>query len=266
VDKNTIIIDPGYVLVNGFRFNNWKLEGHGEVNIVRALQVSNDTFFYTVGGGYGSVRGVGIESLYNWARRFGIGVPTGIDLSNEEAGYMPNGTKGEWYLGNTFITAIGQGQVLTTPLQMNVVTGYFANGGKIMKPQIVKSIKGVKQFEPKIISQGLINTKNYDIIREGLNKAVLPGGTGYPLFDFSQRHNGIQLGGKTGTSEFIAKDGKPSTHAWFTVFGPYNAPNTSINPAGQNKPIALTVFLEGGGAGSDDASPIAKELLDLWFQ
>jgi penicillin-binding protein 2 len=264
VTKNTTIHDQGYVIVNGFRFNNWKLEGHGEVNIVRALQVSNDTYFYTVGGGYGSVKGLGIENLNKWARRFGMSLPTGIDMPTEESGFMPNGANGEWYLGNTYITSIGQGDVLSTPLQVNTMTGYFANGGKIMKPQIVKSIKGVKTFEPKVIAEDFIDQENFKIIQEGLHAAVSPGGTGYPLFDFPQRHGGIQLGGKTGTSEYINKEGKPATHAWFTVYGPYVTDNAPTK--GMDKPIVLTVFLEGGGAGSDDAAPIAKELLDLWFK
>jgi penicillin-binding protein 2 len=265
VTKDTTIFDPGYLSVNGFRFNNWRLDGHGEVNIVRALQVSNDTYFYTVGGGYGDIKGIGIDGLYTWARRFGVSVPSGIDIYGEEAGYMPNGKSNEWYLGNTYIASIGQGDVLATPLQMNVIASYFANGGKIIKPQIVKSIKGVKDFEPKIISQGFLSKENYDIVREGLHQAVSPGGTGYPVFDFAQKHPGIELAGKTGTSEYIDEEGKPATHAWFSVFGPYIAGDTTFSVSKYKKPIAITVFLESGGAGSDDAAPIARELLDLWF-
>jgi len=87
-----------------------------------------------------------------------------------------------------------------------------------------------------------------------MKEAAAPGGTAYPLFDFAQRHKGIELAAKTGTSEYTSTTGEAKTHAWLTTFGPF-----------ENATIALTVFLEGGGAGSDDASPIAKELMDIWF-
>ncbi|RJR28039.1 penicillin-binding protein 2 [candidate division WWE3 bacterium] len=255
ITPNTTIFDPGYLQIGTYIFRNWKLDGHGEVNLKRALQVSNDTYFYTVGGGYGDVKGVGIELLSAWAEKFGFGYITGIDIPGEVEGFMPDGAGREWYLGDTYITSIGQGDVLATPLQVNNMTSYFGNGGYIMKPRVVKEIQGVQDFETEILYQSLISKKDIETIREGLKMAVEPGGTGYPLFDFSTRHPGIELAGKTGTSEYIDGKGEDKTHAWFTVFGPY-----------EEAEIALTVFLEGGGSGSDDAAPIAKELLDVWFE
>jgi penicillin-binding protein 2 len=254
IDRNTTIFDPGYLAVSGYRFNNWKLDGHGEVDLIRALQVSNDTYFYTIGGGYGDIKGIGIENLHKWARMLGFGSLTGIDIEGEVAGHMPDGKERAWYLGDTYITSIGQGDVLSTPLQLNNMTSYFANGGTLYKPRLVKSVAGVKNYPSEIVAQNLTTKKNYDIVREGMKAAVHSGGTAYPLFDFTTRHPGIELAGKTGTSEFINREGKPATHAWFTVFGPMEGAS-----------ISLTVFLEGGGAGSDDASPVAKELMDLWF-
>lgn len=255
ITENTSIFDPGYISVSGFVFKNWAPGGHGDVSLIKALQKSNDTYFYTVGGGYGGVGGLGIERLYKWAKKFGFGSYTGIDIEGEEAGFMPDGTGREWYLGDTFITSIGQGDVLSTPLQVNNYATYFANEGKLFVPKIVKSVDGVGDLENKIIARDFIDKKYYDLIREGMKAAVEAGGTGYPLFDFSTRHKGIKLAGKTGTSEYIRPDGEDGTHAIFTVFGPYDDPN-----------IVLTVFLEGGGGGADDAAPIAKELLDLWFE
>ena len=254
VTPNTTIFDPGYIQIGSYIFRNWKLDGHGEVNLKRAIQVSNDTYFYTVGGGYGNVDGIGIDMLSSWAEKFGFGHVSGIDIPGEVGGFMPDGTGREWYLGDTYITSIGQGDVLATPLQVNNMTSYFGNGGYIMKPRVVKEIQGVMEFETEILYQSLISKKDLDTIREGLKLAVEPGGTGYPLFDFSVRHPGVELAGKTGTSEYIDGKGEDKTHAWFTVFGPYDKAE-----------IALTVFLEGGGSGSDDAAPIAKELLDVWF-
>ena len=124
-----------------------------------------------------------------------------------------------------------------------------------MVPKIVNSVDGADESEVQILSQNMVDKEYYELIREGLKAAVAPGGTGYPLFDFPIRHDGIELAGKTGTAEYIDKDGNDRTHAWFSVFGPYD-----------DASIALTVFLEGGGGGSDDAAPIAKELLDEWFK
>lgn len=247
------IFDIGFIQIGSFIYRNWKLDGHGLVNMRRAIQVSNDTYFYTVGGGYGSVEGLGIEKISDWARKFGFGVRSGIDLPGEVQGFMPNGKNREWYLGDTYITSIGQGDVLATPLQLNNVTTYFANDGFLFVPKVVKSIDGVEQ-DTEIISQYVIDEHTHEVVREGLKLAVESGGTGYPLFDFSQRHPGIELGGKTGTAEFGGPNSEV-THAWFTVFGPF-----------EDAEIALTVFLEGGGSGASEAAPIAKELLDYWFR
>ena len=249
MDAYTTIFDKGYIQIGAYRFNNWKLEGHGIVDLAKALQVSNDTYFYTVGGG------LGIDKLSSWAKKFGYGSKTNIDLNGEAVGFIPDSTYKHWYLGDTYITAIGQGDVLATPLQVNNVTVYFANGGSLFKPQVVKSINNVRNFPPQIIAYGLVDTKTYDAVRKGMALAVLPGGTAYPVFDFQDKHKGIVLAGKTGTSEYFDSNGEPKTHAWFTVFGPYD-----------NASVALTVFLEGGGSGSDDAAPIARQLLDLWFK
>ncbi|HSX39209.1 MAG TPA: penicillin-binding protein 2 [Candidatus Saccharimonadales bacterium] len=254
VDKSTTIFDKGFIQVGTYIFRNWKLSGHGEVNFLRALQVSNDTYFYTVGGGFGSIKGLGIKKLAKWAKSFGFGSKTGVDLDGEVSGNMPDGLGKDWYLGDTYITAIGQGDVLATPLQVNNVTSYFANGGHLYVPRVAKSVDGVDLPHPKPIAEYLTDDDNYDLIRQGMKLAVLPGGTAYPLFDFSQRHPGIELAGKTGTSEYTDIKGEAKSHAWFTVFGPYKDPT-----------ISLTVFLEGGGSGADEAAPIAKELLDSFF-
>ncbi len=249
------INDVGYIMAGGLTFKNWKTDGHGLVDLRRALQVSNDTYFYIVGGGYGGVPGLGIDRLYKWARAFGLGLKTGVDLPGEAAGFMPAGGAG-WFLGNTYITAIGQGDVLATPLQVNNVTAYFANNKVMFRPRVVKSVDGVGDTAAEVLAQDIVSGDVAGVVREGLNMAVEAGGTAYPLFDFVARHKGVRLAGKTGTAEFGGADSK-ATHAWFTVFGPYG---NDVEAS-----IALTVFLEGGGGGADSAAPLAKELLDLWF-
>ena len=254
VTERTTIDDKGFIQVGSFVFRNWKAGGQGIVDFRGALQQSNDTYFYTVGGGYGWIKGLGITKLSAWAEKFGYGSKTKIDINGEVAGYFPDGTAKAWYLGDTYITSIGQGDVLATPLQINNVMNYFANGGYLLRPRVVKNVDGVGDEEVEVISQNLTSAKTYTAVREGMKMAVSPGGTAYPLFDFPARHRGIFLAGKTGTAEYTDLEGKAKTHAWFTIFGPYDKAT-----------ITLTVFLEGGGSGSDDAAPIAKELLDMWF-
>jgi penicillin-binding protein 2 len=259
VGEHYKIFDPGFIQVGSYIFRNWKLDGHGEVDVRRALQVSNDTYFYTVGGGYGGVKGLGIEKLHNWSKKFGFGSKTGIDLPGEAGGFVPDGNYKDWYLGDTYISSIGQGDFLSTPLQTNNMTVYFANGGLLLKPRVVESTEGIGKTPIEILDRDLTDRRTYDTVREGMHLSVIPGGTGYPVFDFPSKHGGIKLAGKTGTSEYISPQGEERTHAWFTVFGPYEK-------GVYESEIALTVFLEGGGGGSDDAAPIARELLDLWFE
>ncbi len=247
------IFDTGQISVAGYTFRNWKLEGHGEVDLMRAIQVSNDPYFYTMGGGYGGIKGLGIEKINKWATIFGYGTKTGIDLPGEVSGFVPNADYKDWYLGDTYITSIGQGDFLATPLQVNMVTSYFANGRELLKPRIAKSVGDEAEGQKAIISRDLVSQDNLEYIREGLKKAVEPGGTGYPFFDFPEKH-GVMVAGKTGTSEYTDPEGNPGTHAMFTVWGPYD-----------NAEIVLTVFLEGGGSGADDAAPIARKLFDYWF-
>lgn len=249
INEKTTIFDPGYIKVGSYIFRNWKLDGHGTVDIYTALQKSNDTFFYTVVGGHGNVKGIGIKKLHDWATKFGYGKNTGIDLNGEASGYMPDGSSRTWYLGDNFISAIGQGDILATPLQVNNATTYFANGGKLFTPKVIYT-----QGNSKPQAENIINDKYYDIVRRGMLMASSSGGTGYPFFDFKSKY-GFDAAGKTGTSEFYNKFGKEDTHGWFTVFAPYD-----------NAQITLTVFLEGGSTGSDDAAVVARSLMDLWFE
>lgn len=255
VTPETEIFDPGYLKIGDFIYRNWKLDGHGSVNAYRALQVSNDVYLYTIGGGHGSIRGLGITKLHDWMLKFGYGNPTGIDLAGEIPGFMPDGTHREWYLGDSFITAIGQGDVLATPLQVNNATVYFSNGGKLYRPRVVREVDGLVNSSPEVLADNIISDDIYSLIKDSMRAVTVYGGTAYPFFDFADMHNGVEVGGKTGTAEYIDPWGKERTHAWFTVFGPYEKPE-----------IAITVFLEGGGSGSDDAAPIARELMDLWFE
>ncbi|MFC1756053.1 penicillin-binding protein 2 [Patescibacteria group bacterium] len=260
------IIDEGFIQIGPYIYRNWNTGGEGETNLIRALQRSNDTYFYIMGGGYGGIGGLGIEKLHKWALEFGFNKLTGIDIGGEVIGFIPNGTHRDWYQGDDFISSIGQGDLLTTPIQINNMMTYFANGGYLFEPKVVRSVDGMKQERPRILAQDLLDESSYDAIRKGINAVTKPGGTAYPVFGIASKY-GIQLAGKTGTAEFISPEGEEKTHAIFTVFGPYfddeqRQASMSFNT---DTPIVLTVFLEGGGGGSQDAAPIANELLEYWF-
>lgn len=258
VDENTTVLDKGFISVGGFVYRDWKEGGHGLVKIRQALAESCDTYFYTVGGGYGDQPGVGPEKIAQWARRFGLGAPLGVDLPGEAAGLVGDPAwkkkiKGEdWYIGNTYHMSIGQGDILATPLQINSLTATLANGGTLYRPHFLKKVQTadgtlVKETDPEILAKNLLDATNVKLIREGMAGANEPGGTAYPLQGFA-----LKSGGKTGTAEFSVS-GK--THAWYTVFAPFDSPE-----------IALTVLLEGGGEGSRDAAPVARKILDEWLK
>lgn len=258
VDANTAILDKGAISVGSFIYRDWKEGGHGLVKIRQALAESCDTYFYVIGGGYDSQMGVGPEKIAAWARRFRLGTLLGVDLPGEVKGLIGDPewkkrVKGEnWYIGNTYHMSIGQGDILTTPLQINGLTAALANGGTLYRPHFLAKIQTadgtlVKEAAPEILAENLLSGANVKLIREGMAGANEPGGTAYPMQGFP-----LKSGGKTGTAEFEIA-GK--THAWYTAFAPYDQPE-----------MALTVLLEGGGEGSRDAAPVARKILEEWLK
>jgi len=322
VTKNTLIEAPGAINVGNFVYRDWNPGGHGAVNIVRAIAESADTFFYKAVGGYSDFnKSLGPEKLALWAKKFGFGSESGIEFGFEEKGTIPDPAwkkevKGEaWYIGDSYITAIGQGNVLATPIQINQMMSVIANGGYLLRPTVVSNsseiaglIESIESAGPVIGSshkvlpdrpvlsgtpsaaatrsvnlsnekalgtasasmsstsatrlvespdEKIISNGTLQIVKEGLKEACEPGGTGYVFFDFPVKHPGVKVACKTGTSEFGEKNAQgqyQKTHAWFTVFAPLDNPE-----------IVLTVLLEGGGGGAQDASPVAREILDWWF-
>ena len=245
IDQNTEIEDQGEIEIGPYTFGNWYYYQYGrkegQLDIVKAIKRSNDIFFYRVG------EWLGISKLSEWAVYFGLGQPLGIDLPGEAGGLVPTPewkkeqqTEG-WYLGDTFITAIGQGDLQLTPLQVNQLAGVIASQGKFCRPHLVAD-------GPEVDCQSLaVKPDNLALVKEGMKEACQEGGTGWPFFDFEP-----SVGCKTGTAE-ISQAGE-ETHAWFTVFAPVDKPE-----------IVVTVLLEKGGEGSADAAPVAKEVLKTWF-
>lgn len=236
-------VDTGIVSVDDYEYTNWYFTQYGgtegEVNTVKALARSTDTFYYEIG------RKMGVNNIVEWAKKFGLNNKTGIDLPNEALGLLPTpewkkAIKGEkWFLGNTFHLSIGQGDLTTTPASIHRVFMVMANDGKLCELFITLG-KGVRCENLNI------NGEYMDIVKEGLKQACDPGGTGVPFFDFSP-----EVGCKTGTAETFEEN---VTHAWFSVFGPLEKPE-----------VVITVLVEKGGGGSDVAAPIAREIMDYIF-
>jgi penicillin-binding protein 2 len=248
--------------------------GHGMITVRDALTVSDDIFFYELGGGYPDrFTGMGAKEIGNYARAFGLDALTGIDLPGEASGHVPDSkwkrhTYAEnWLTGDTYNMSIGQGYLLATPLQMASATAAVANRGSLWKPQLVDHItddKGnvVQPFQSKLLRTVPVNPANLDVVREGMFGAVnWPNGTATRV-----RVPGVTVAGKTGTAEFARddnKDGQPDrdekgnlpTHAWFTSFAPYNDPE-----------IVVTVFVANGGEGSAVAAPVATKILQAYFE
>lgn len=256
INASTIFEGPGAINIGSFVYRDWKPQGHGELSLVGAIKESCDTCFYAIGGGYESQKGAGGEAIASEARLFGFGSLLGIDLPGENSGLVPDAawkekTLGDrWYLGDTYHLAIGQGFMLSTPLQIAAMTSVIANGGTLYKPYIVSQIKDpsgnlLRSFAPKAIRKNILAPQYLDLIRQGMKAAASPGGTAYPFFNFP-----IPVAGKTGTAE----NGQGGSHAWFTVYAPFDKPK-----------VAVTVFLENGGEGSANAAPVAKRILQKYF-
>lgn len=246
IDKNYEYEDAGFIQVGDFSYKNWYFlkygRGEGVINLQRAIARSTDTFFYKVG------EMVGPSRLADWAKSFGLGRKSGIDLPGETNGLIPTPewkekTKGErWYLGNTYHMSIGQGDVSATPLQIANMTSAVANGGKLCIPHLLSE----KNLECNLLG---IKSGSIDLVREGMLGACTPGGTAGVFFSFKPK-----VACKTGTAQTVGD----KTHAWFTAY----APALSEEGAPQ---IVGTALIEGGGEGSIAAAPVVKKIFQEWF-
>jgi penicillin-binding protein 2 len=234
-----------------WHFGCWRKKGHGVISLHRAIVESCDVYFYEVG------RRLGIDRIYDYASSFGLGKGTGFDLVHERTGIVPN-TKWKqekkrqpWYLGETFNTAIGQGYLAVTPIQMAVMIGAIANGGNLYRPTLIKDAV------PLISGKARVSAETLGIIKKALWGVVNePGGTGW-----ASKSALTDIGGKTGTAQVIAmKYGSGNLqerfrdHAWFVAFAPVEKPE-----------IALSVFVEHGGHGGGAAAPIAKRAIEAYL-
>ena len=266
VDKKTTFYCPGGYLFGDRVFRCWKKQGHGTVNIVKALAQSCDVYFYQLG------HRLGVDRIAKYAFAAGLGKATGINLDQEASGLIPTAKWkrrrfGEpWYKGETLSVAIGQGYNLTTPLQMAVVMAAVGNGGTLRRPLILKKIetpegKLLFKTKPEITGRLPVSRKTLEIVRKGLWDVVNHArGTARRV-----RIKGLDISGKTGTAQlFGRKKGETETegvvsshlipHAWFLAYAPSETPR-----------IAISVIVENGDSGSRTAAPIARELIRLYM-
>jgi len=266
IDEHTTFYCPGYHKFGDRVFLCWKENGHGTVNVVKALAESCDVFFYHVG------QKLGVDRLARHAKACGLGSPTGIFLDHEARGLIPTTiwkerhTGRAWQGGETLSVAIGQGYDLVTPIQMLVFTSALANDGLRYKPLIVKKIEtadgeALKNNESQIAGKLPAKKKTLEIIKKGLWQVVNSrSGTAWIA-----RIDGINISGKTGTAQVVGRkknDTKRETdrsdqlrpHAWFVSYAP-----------SENPQIAAAVIVEHGGHGSSTAAPIARELIKTYL-
>lgn len=239
------IVDTGELKVGSYRYGNWYFDQYGrtegEIGLARALARSNDIFFYETG------EMVGVDRLVYWARQFGYGRKTGIELPGEVEGIVPDRlwkermTGESWFLGNTYHLAIGQGDLLVTPLQVARAT-VAAVSGRVCEVSLRK------EAAPNCQDLGL-STADITLVTEGMRAACAPGGTAFPFFDFTPA-----VLCKTGTAQHSGqKTDEDKAHAWITVAYP-----------AENPRVVLTVMLEAAGEGSYEAGPVAREILTQW--
>jgi penicillin-binding protein 2 len=257
------LFDPGYFKVGGVTFKNAEGAANGALQLRKALQVSDDVFFYQLGlKAYNSGNG---QLIQRWARRYGLGQDTGIDLPGESKGLIagPAAKKmlykykladtPQWYPGDNVNFSVGQGFLQVTPLQLAVAYAAFANGGTLLRPHLGERIEDssgrvVQEFQTRSRGKLHIDPGNRQAIMDGLRAAASqPGGTSYAVF----KGFPIPVAGKTGTAE---KGLGRKDQSWYVAMAPYPAVR-----------YVVAVTAEHGGFGADTAAPEARKILAALF-
>ena len=257
VGSDTAVNCPGALSVGGWRFGDWKTHGAG-IDLNHAIAESCNVYFYTVGGGYGDIGGLGMDRMKKYEELFGFNSLTGIDLAGEKKGFVPSEqwkaeARGEsWYIGDTYHAAIGQGDISTTPMQIAAYIGAIANGGTLYRPHVAAKLTDemngdtVRTIGASVNRTNFVSRDNIEAVRRAMRETVIDG-SARSLNDL-----GVDACGKTGTAQVGGTD---KTHAWFAGFAPFDNPE-----------IAIVVLVEEGGEGSAAAVPVAKDALEYYFK
>jgi penicillin-binding protein 2 len=288
ITPSTVINDPGCLKVGLTEFCSPGNQGHGAVALPRALQVSSDVYFYTVGRDLDPIKG---EPLQTWARRLGLGHKTGVDLPEEARGNVPDrawreeigrverrcrrrehipldapsyvaGARGcgisdmrPWSTGDNVNLSVGQGDVLASPLQMAVAYSTIANDGRVPRPHLGLEIddsqgRMIQEIDPPATRRVKLPPFARDAIMQGLHAAAsAPGGTSADVFN-GWPHDRLPVYGKTGTAERPAQEDQ----SWYVAYVEHDT-----------RPIVVAVTIERGGWGASSAAPAACDILASWY-
>ena len=258
MNEEEYVYCPGYYKSGNSKFRCWKRGGHGWVNLRSSIVKSCDVYFYKI------AEMMGINNLSKYMRAFGYGSVTDLGIE-ERAGISPSREWKQkrfnkpWYKGETIVSAIGQGYVSVTPIQVSMMTAAVANNGKLLKPTIVREItsyEGEEKYKhtPVVTSQIPVQQEMLDLVKDAMVGVVNdPGGTGR-----AARLKDMTVAGKTGTAQVVSldsqsEDRKHRDHAWFTSYAPAETPE-----------VAVTVLIEHGGKGGAVAAPIAGKILEIY--
>ncbi|MBF0294583.1 MAG: penicillin-binding protein 2 [Magnetococcales bacterium] len=260
IDPREHVFCGGVLVKEEQKFYCWRRGGHGSVGLMQAITQSCDVYFYKL------AERLGVDAIERQAHKMGLGDLTRVELDGERAGLIPSRTwkrkrfKAAWYPGETLITGIGQGYVLTTPLQLANMVASVANGGVVYRPSLLRLHPGQ---QPEILSRLAVSSSHMEILRQSL-EAVVHDRTGTGAK--ARPEGGIHAAGKTGTSQVVKhkreKSGqlikqtgeKLQDHALFVCYAPADRPK-----------IAMAVIVEHGGHGGSAAAPVAKRVLDRYF-
>ena len=254
------IIDPGFFTMpnQSKTFRNWKRDGHGSVDMVKAIAVSSDTFFYGLG------LELGIDKINQTLQAYGFGQKTGIDLLGEKKGLLANqewklkNKKEKWYAGETVITAIGQGFTQVTPLQLANATAKIAlpNNKNYVSPHLLLNSNQLKHKNDSLYTPPPLKKNSIQIVKRGMEAVTEKGGTAAFLNNINYK-----IAAKTGTAQVFGlaggeyiEDDLPDhlkDHALFIAYAPAEKPE-----------LVLAIIVENGGSGGSTAGPIAKKVFD----
>jgi penicillin-binding protein 2 len=247
------VMCPGSLRFGTRTFKCWRPEGHGTMDLLAGITQSCDVYFYTLG-----VR-LGVGTLMSWAERSGVGRRTGIDIAGEVAGNAPTPAwfdrrygKGRWSRGVVLNLAIGQGEILVTPLQAACLVCGIVNGGPVPVPHVLKQVESpsgrvIGTARSRVGYELPYTASTLRFIRDAMVSVVeAPRGTGWQA-----RIPGMQVGGKTGT----AQNPHGEDHAWFVSFAPADDPK-----------IVVAVLVENAGGGGAIAAPIARDVMKAYLR
>jgi penicillin-binding protein 2 len=253
--STTLDTSVGVIKIGEWQFPDWKV--HGISDIRQAIAESNDIFFYALGGGWDKIPGLGVDRIKKYLDLFGFGRPTGTDYTADQSGLVPDPEwkkkvmKENWYIGDTYHIAIGQGNLLVTPMQMARAISAIANGGQLITPHVVNAYSDPHTLEqhPQTFAQEHIalNGEVLQTVREGLERSVnSETGSARTL-----RSLPFPSAGKTGTAQFGTEQ---KTHAWYIGYAPYEKPE-----------IACVILVEGGGEGNAISVPVAGRIFNYYM-